>query len=91
MTTTDWICAAFGGAAAALAHHYYERCKRLTAALLDLRIALRERDAAEREPMKAAFQAGFKIGMAASGQDPTDIDVVCDCEKCRGPQQWTVN
>lgn len=62
MTTLDWIFGAFGGFAVVLAHHYYARCKRLTAALLDIRVALRERDAAEREPMKLAFQAGFKVG-----------------------------
>jgi hypothetical protein len=66
MTLADWICAGFGGAAAAAAHHYYRKWASLVVLLGDLRQALRERDAAEREPMKLAFQAGYKVGHDAA-------------------------
>jgi len=67
--------------------------KRLSSALSqrdDLRLALRERDAAGREPERIAFQSGYRNGLraATAAAQPVEIETTCDCPRCRA-QNWT--
>lgn len=67
----------------------WREAKRLKANEVWLRDALRARDAAEREPTRIAFQAGYQLGLQSAGA-AFEIQVACDCPRCRA-DRWAVN
>ncbi len=90
MSTTDWFFVIYGCACAALAVHYCRAFRRMCEVCTDLRQALRERDAAGREPERSAFQSGFRLGLQAQHAD-VHIEVECPCARCQARQSLAVN
>lgn len=85
-----WLLAIYGTGCACVAIHYCFECRRLAVQQVWLREALRERDAAEREPTQAAFQAGFQAGIEAQVEVITAPNR-CSCSKCRRERRYEVN
>lgn len=56
---------------------------------LGLRRIIRERDAAEREPLRIAFESGRNVGLREF-PNAVQIETACDCTLCRA-ERWAVN
>lgn len=88
------LLAAFGLAAVIQGWRFLWRelgeSSRLRANNADLRQALRERDAAGREPERVAFQSGYRLGLNAA-LSGTEIPVECDCAACKRGADYSVN
>ena len=85
-----WFFIAYGTLCACIAVHYCLECKRLSRQQVWLRDVLRERDAAEREPTRIAFEAGYRVGLQVAADGDVEMENECGCEGCRD-QRWMVN